>query len=103
MLMRNLFLNECVLNNLVFTEIDYLNFCKACNEKPEKLNFNVKESHYVAYKNLLGPCIFHPRTIKLQNVDYNISKLITELKLNKQSILPAEKMKKIIDYVVLLG
>ena len=103
MLMRNLFLNQCILNNLVFTEIDYLNFCKACNERPEKLNFDIKESHYVVYKNLLGPCIFHPKTIKLQNVDYNISKLITELKLNKQLISPAEKMNKIVNYVKLLG
>ena len=101
--MRNLFINECILNNLVFTEIDYVNFCKACNVKPEKLNFDLKDSQYVVYKNLLGPCIFHPRSIKLQNVDYNISKLIVELKLGKQSITPAEKMKKIIDYVVLLG
>lgn len=101
--MRNLFLNECILNNLVFTEIDYLNFCKACNIRPDKLNFDVKSSNYTVYKNLLGPCIFHPRSIKLQNVDYNISKLITELKLNQQPISPAEKMKKIVDYVVLLG
>jgi len=103
MLMRNLFLNECVLNNLVFTEIDYLNFCKACKERPEKLNFDIKKSNYLAYKNLLGPCIFHPNSIKLQNVDYNISKLISELKLNNQPISPREKMKKIVDYINLLG
>lgn len=103
MLMRNLFLYECVLNNLVFTEIDYLNFCKACKERPEKLNFDTKKYNYLAYKNLLGPCIFHPNSIKLQNVDYNISKLISELKLNKQLISPAEKMNKIVDYVKLLG
>lgn len=101
--MRNLFLNECILNNLVFTEIDYLNFCKACKVRPDKLNFDVKSSNYTVYKNLLGPCIFHPRSVKLQNVDYNISKLITELKLNQQSISPVEKMKKIVDYVILLG
>ena len=101
MLMRNLFLNECVLNNLVFTEVDYLNFCKVCNERPEKLNFDIKESNYVSYKNLLGPCVFHPKNITKS--EYNITKIIKDLQLNKQSISPTDKMKKIVDYIKLLG
>ena len=72
--MSSLFLNECIYNNIVFSEVDYLNFCQACNIRPEKIDSNIFDNHnYVARKNILGPCVFHPRTIILGKINYNIS------------------------------
>jgi ABC-type antimicrobial peptide transport system ATPase subunit len=100
--MNKIFVKNCVSNNLVFTELDYLNFCKACHVKPEKLNVDyIINDDYVMRKNLLGPCIFHPRTTV--KPEYNISKIIKELQLDKQSISEEDKMKKIVDYIKLLG
>ena len=99
--MNKIFVKNCVLNNLVFTELDYLNFCKACHVKPEKLNVDSINSNYVMRKNLLGPCVFHPR-VNVKS-DYNITKIIKELQLDKQSISVEDKMKKIVDYIKLLG
>lgn len=101
--MRKLFIKECVDNNLVFTEHDYLAFCQACNCKPEMLGFDAKQYDYVNYKNVFGPCVFHPKSMRLKDVDYNISKIINDLKLNKQNSSPYEKMDKIINYIKLLG
>jgi hypothetical protein len=100
--MNKLFVKDCVLNNLVFSELDYLNFCKTCNTKPEKLNVDfIVANDYMMRKNLLGPCIFHPKNIT--KPEYNISKIIKDLQLDKQSISVEDKMKKIVDYIKLLG
>ena len=102
--MRSLFLNESIYNNIVFSEVDYLNFCQACNIRPEKIDSNILDNHnYVARKNILGPCVFHPRTIILGKINYNISKIINDLQLSKQNISTEEKMRKIINYVSLVN
>ena len=101
--MRKLFIRECVDHNLVFTEHDYLVFCNVCNFKPDTLNFEAKNYDYKTYKNIFGPCVFHPRTLRLIDVDYNISKIINDLKLKNQNLTPYEKMNKIVNYIKLMS
>lgn len=57
----------------------------------------------VVTKSLLGPCFVHPQGTNPKSVKYNISKIIQELKLDRQNISPDEKLKKITDYIELLG
>jgi hypothetical protein len=61
------------------------------------------DNTFVVTKSLLGPCYVHPKGTNPKSVNYNISKIIQELKLNRQNISPDEKLKKITDYIELLG
>ena len=63
----------------------------------------VGDNASVVTKSLLGPCYVHPQGTNPKSVKYNISKIIHELKLDRQSISPDEKLKKITDYIELLG
>ena len=102
--------------NIVFSDVDYYNFSKACklvpdmneanhiffmNNQPKRL-IN-KNTLYISSKSLLGPCYIHPQYISPKKIDYNISKIINDLQLSKQNITPQEKLQKIIDYIGFLG
>lgn len=110
------FLYTCMSKNITFSDNDFYNFSKACNIKVDMKyameNFfnngvtKVTEENktvFVSSKSLLGPCYIHPQGINPKNVNYNISKIIQELQLGKQNITPNEKLKKITDYIELLG
>ena len=58
---------------------------------------------FVVTKSLLGPCYVHPQGTNPKSIKYNISNIIQELKLSQQNISPREKLKKIINYIELLG
>ena len=63
----------------------------------------VGDNASVVTKSLLGPCYVHPQGTNPKSVKYNISKIIQELKLDRQNISPDDKLKKITDYIELLG
>lgn len=102
--------------NIVFSDVDFYNFSKACNLKVDynyaKANFFnnnmskvIKNSNktFVASKSLLGPCYIHNIDVNPKNVKYNLSKIINDLQLSRQSLTPSEKLQKVIDYITLLG
>jgi hypothetical protein len=100
--------------NITFSDRDYYNFSKACNIKAD-MNYAMKhlfdprvtsfvgDNASVATKSLLGPCYLHPQGENPKSVKYNISNIIQELKLSQQKLNPDEKLKKITDYIELLG
>lgn len=99
-----LFVSNCFLNRMVFTEADICQFSKSCNVKIDYkfLNHyskNLKYPNYVTQKSLLGPCIFHPKDVYLKDVKYNVGKIINDLQLSKQNISADAKMQKIVDYI----
>lgn len=106
----------CMMKNITFTDQDFYNYAKACNFKVDMkyaldnffLDDAIKsvegnETEFIATKSILGPCFIHPRETNPRNVKYNISKIIKELNLANQRISPEEKLKKITDYIELLG
>jgi hypothetical protein len=110
------FIYICLAKGITFTDQDFYNFSKACNIKVDMKyameNFfdnGVSKSAigskttFVTTKSLLGPCYVHPEGISPKSVKYNISKIIQELKLDRQNISADEKLKKITDYIELLG
>ena len=106
----------CMNNNIVFTDVDFFNFSKACNldvdVKFARKNFfnnnlpkttpHLKKT-FIATKSLLGPCYIHSSDINPKSVKYNLSKIINDLKLSKQSLTPMEKLQKVLDYVKFLS
>jgi hypothetical protein len=102
--------------NIVFTDVDFYNFSKACNLKVDmnyanenffknnmpKVMKNSKKT-YVTSKSLLGPCYVHSIDVNPKKVNYNLSKIIKDLQLSKQETTPPEKLQKVIDYINLLG
>jgi len=68
-----------------------------------KVTSTVGDKTSIATKSLLGPCYVHPQGTNPKSVKYNISKIIQELNLANQKISPDEKLKKITDYIELLG
>jgi len=102
--------------NIVFTDVDFYNFSKACNLKVDmnyanknffknnmpKVMKNSKQT-YVASKSLLGPCYVHSVDVNPKKINYNLSKIILDLQLSKQDLTPSEKLQKVIDYITLLG
>lgn len=110
------FTSQLMNKQIVFTDVDYYNFSKACkfipdmneanksfflNNQPKRLiNANTV---YLSSKSLLGPCFIHPNYVNPKKVEYNISKIINELQLSKQSLTPQEKLQKIIDYIGFLS
>jgi hypothetical protein len=108
------FLVTCITKNITFSDQDYYNFSKACNIKADmnyameylfdtRVTSTAGDNTSVVTKSLLGPCYVHPKGTNPKSVNYNISKIIQELKLNRQNISPDEKLKKITDYIELLG
>jgi hypothetical protein len=108
------FLVTCITKNITFSDQDYYNFSKACNIKADmnyameylfdtRVTSTAGDNTFVVTKSLLGPCYVHPEGTNPKSVNYNISKIIQELKLNRQNISPDEKLKKITDYIELLG
>ena len=110
------FIFTCMSKNITFSDSDFYNFSKACNIKVDMKfameNFfnngvqKVAEGNknvFVSSKSLLGPCYIHPQGTNPKTVNYNISKIIQELQLSRQKITPTEKLKKITDYIELLG
>ena len=108
------FLVECITKNITFSDRDYYNFSKACNIKADmnyaiehlfdtRVTSTVGDKISIVTKSLLGPCYVHPQGTNPKSVKYNISKIIQELNLANQKISPEEKLKKITDYIELLG
>ena len=102
--------------NIVFTDVDFYNFSRACNLKVDMNYANKKffknnmpkvlkssSQTYVASKSLLGPCYIHNIDVNPKKTNYNLTKIINDLQLSKQNISPSEKLQKVIDYVTLLG
>jgi len=110
------FIFTCMSKNITFSDCDFYNFSKACNIKVD-MNFAMEnffnngvqkvaegnKNVFVSSKSLLGPCYIHPQGTNPKTVNYNISKIIQELQLSRQKITPTEKLKKITDYIELLG
>ena len=105
-----------MVKNITFTDQDFYNYAKACNFKVDMkyaldnffLDGAIKsvdgnKTEFVATKSILGPCYIHPKETNPKNVNYNISKIIHDLKLSSLKISPEEKLKKITDYIELLG
>lgn len=115
------FIYVCVAKGVTFSDQDFYNFSRACNIKVDMKyamqNFfdndllkSAKDSSiigssssFVMSKSLLGPCYVHPKGTNPNSVNYNISKIIQELKLDRQNISPDGKLKKITDYIELLS
>ena len=110
------FIYVCLTKKITFSDHDFYNFSRACNIKVDMKyameNFfdngalksaNGSSTTFVASKSLLGPCYIHPEGLSPKSVKYNISKIIQELKLSQQKLTPDEKLKKITDYIELLG
>ena len=104
----NVFVNNCFLEKLVFSEIDIIVFSKACGIEID-YNFlnsyvkNLRYPNYVSQKSILGPCIFRPNEIYTNNVKYDIKKIISELQLSRQNISIDAKIQKIVDYCKLVN
>ena len=108
------FLVTCITKNITFSDRDYYNFSKACNIKADmkyameylfdtRVTSAVGGNTSVVTKSLLGPCYVHPQGTNPKSVTYNISKIIQELKLDRQNISPDEKLRKITVYIEFLG
>ena len=108
------FIYVCVAKGITFSDRDYYNFSKACNIKADmnyameclfdtRVTCGVGDNASVVTKSLLGPCYVHPQGTNPKSVKYNISKIIQELKLDRQNISPDDKLKKITDYIELLS
>ena len=110
------FLIICMQKNIIYSDRDFYNFSKACNIKVDMKHamddfFNPigtkivdgNKAIFEVTKSLLGPCYVHPQGTNPKSVKYNISNIIQELKLSQQNISPREKLKKITDYIELLG
>ena len=104
----DLFVSNCLQNNLVFTPVDILNFSNVCNIKPDysflkyKLK-NAKFDNYNQYKPFLGPVVFCPKNQNLKNNNYNLSKIMLELNLENQNLNSNDKMNKIVNYIKYLN
>lgn len=99
----NIFMNSCILNKIVFSQADIVQFSKVCNVKVDYQHLNkiVDEFDFPNYKmkkSIFGPCIFHPTDVYFKDVKYNIGKIISDLQLHKQDISVDAKMQKIVDY-----
>jgi hypothetical protein len=110
------FLIVCMKKNIIYSDRDFYNFSKACNIKVDMKhaldNFFIpigtkivdgNTTTFEVTKSLLGPCYVHPQGTNPKSIKYNISNIIQELKLSQQNISPREKLKKITDYIELLG
>ena len=110
------FIYVCLAKGITFSDQDFYNFSRACNIKVDMKyameNFFDNGASksvigspitFVATKSLLGPCYVHPENTSPKSVKYNISKIIQELKLDRQNISPDEKLKKITAYIEFLG
>jgi hypothetical protein len=110
------FIYVCLTKGITFSDQDFYNFSRACNIKVDMKyamenffdNGATKSAigfptTFVATKSLLGPCYVHPQDTNPKSVKYNISKIIQDLKLDRHNISPDEKLKKITDYIELLG
>jgi len=100
----NVFVNNCFLNKIVFSEADIIEFAKVCNVKADyqylrKYVSSFEFPNYNMRKSLLGPCIFHPTDIMFKDVKYNTGKIIKDLQLSNQNIPVDDKMQKIVDYI----
>lgn len=104
----DLFVTNCMNNNIVFNTVDILNFSNSCNVKPDSKSLKNKIKltnfkNYNQYKPFLGPVIFCPKNVQLKNTNYNLSKIMLDLKLENQNINPEDKILKIINYIKYLG
>ena len=104
----NLFIVNCVKNKLVFTQDDIFNFSKICNIQPDHkyVEDNLKKSNLDNYKvsrSFFGKEFIHPVDVNPYRVNYNISNIVKELKLDKQKISNHEKLNKVINYIDLLN
>ena len=110
------FTSQLMNKEIVFSDVDYYNFSTACNSAIDMSEANKsfftnnqpkrlinRNTIYLSSKSLLGPCYVHPQGTNPKSVKYNISKIIQELNLANQKISPDEKLKKITDYIELLG
>ena len=101
---------------IVFSDVDYYNFSKACNSAIDMSEANKsfftnnqpkrlinRNTIYLSSKSLLGPCYIHNIDVNPKKTNYNLTKIINDLQLSKQNISPYEKLQKVIDYVTLLG
>jgi hypothetical protein len=102
--------------NVVFSDIDFYNFAKACN-LPVDVDYARKNFFYnnlpkttphskktfISSKSLLGPCYVHSTDVNPKQVKYNLSRIINELQLSRQDLTPLSKLRKVLDYVKLLG
>lgn len=100
----DLFVSSCMKNGVVFNSVDILNFMNCCNIKPDALKLktkikNTNFQNYNHYKSFLSPSIFFPKNNKLNSINYNLSKIMLELKLENQKISPKDKMDKILNYI----
>jgi hypothetical protein len=108
------FIYVCLAKGITFSDQDFYNFSRACNIKVDmkyamenlfdtRVTCGVGDNASVVTKSLLGPCYVHPQGTNPKSVKYNISKIIQELKLDRQNISPDEKLKKITAYIEFLG
>jgi hypothetical protein len=110
------FTSQLMNKEIVFSDVDYYNFSKACKLVPDMKEANQdffmnnqpkrlinKNTLFTSSKSLLGPCYIHPHHVNPKKIEYNITKIINDLQLSKQNITPQEKLQKIIDYIGFLG
>jgi hypothetical protein len=110
------FTSQLMNKEIVFSDVDYYNFSRACNSAIDMSEANKsfftnnqpkrlinRNTIYLSSKSLLGPCYVHPQGTNPKNIKYNISKIIQDLKLDRQNISPNEKLQKVIDYIGFLS
>lgn len=96
------FFQKMLANNIVFSKEDYENFMKICNHNIENFEIcykNYDNKKYKLSKSFFGKSYLHPKNVNPYRVNYNITKIINELKLSEQNIKYKDKVDKIVNYV----
>lgn len=106
MSISNEFFRKMTENHIVFTKEDYLNFMKLCKDnKVENFEFyvhNINDKNYKFSRSFFGKSFIHPKNVNPYRINYNLSNIMNELKLNKQKMTDLEKLDKIINYVKII-
>lgn len=103
MIKNDLFLNAVIEKKLVFKEKDYINFYNICNKKIDietlkEYKNNMPKYGYKVSKSFFGSEYFHPEHINPYRVNYDLSNIMKELKLDNQKMKENEKLDKLINY-----
>lgn len=98
------FLHTMIQNNIVFTQKDYDYFNHINNSKTNQdiLNLykhNLNVFNYQLSKNFFGKEYFHPKNVNPYRVNYDLYRIMNELKLKDQKIKYKDKIDKIVNYI----
>lgn len=102
------FLNAMLSNKLVYKEKDFINFYNSCNLKPDMNIFteyknNLSIHNYKNSKSFFGTEFYHPINVNPYRVNYDLTRIMNELKLSSQKIKYDDKLNKLINYVKYLN